>query len=134
MSVVTGQKILLCHKSRRKETTPPHLLLLLLLLLFPPPPLVRVLRIAHQSLHSHCLHSMSNDSSCLSVCVCMCVCMCVGDVFPRTPLPESLLCAALLSWSLCCSCSSSALPLWTLRFWRLRSPCNGLTVKEVPHC
>ena len=37
------------------------------------PPLVRVLRIAHQSLHSHCLHSMSKDSSCLSVCVCVCV-------------------------------------------------------------
>ena len=39
------------------------------------PPLVRVLRIAHQSLHSHCLHSMSKDSSCLSVCVCVYVCV-----------------------------------------------------------
>lgn len=31
------------------------------------------------------------------------MCVCVRDVFPsRTPLPVSLLCAALLSWSLCC--------------------------------
>ena len=34
--------------------------------------------------------------------------MCVGDVFLRSPLPESLLCATLLYCSLCCGCSSSA--------------------------
>lgn len=124
MSVVAGQKILLCYKSRGKETTH-H---------YPSsPPLVRVLRIAHQSLHSHCLQSMSKDSSCLSVCVCVPVCMCVGDVFPRTPLPESLLCAALLlSWSLCCSCSSSAFLSGLSGVEAVRCPCNGLTVKEVP--
>lgn len=29
------------------------------------------------------------------MCVCVCVCLCVADVFPRSPLPGSLLCAAL---------------------------------------
>lgn len=57
MSVVAEQNYY--YATNQEEKTPPS----------PPSPLslVKVLRIAHQTLHSHCLQSIAQDSSSLSV-------------------------------------------------------------------
>lgn len=60
-SVVAGQRKEYYFATNQEEKRHP---------LPPSPPMVKVLRIAHQSLHRHCLQSKSKDSSCqVSVCV-----------------------------------------------------------------
>lgn len=87
------------------------------------PPLVRVLRIAHQSLHSHCLQSMSKDSSCLSVCVCLCVCVLETCFLGLLFLNLSFV---LLSSPGACAVAAPALPSsLDSPVWRQRCPCNG---------